>query len=135
MAEQYSGTKAGKLAKAYIGESYAHLGKDKEALEALNGLSAKDLLVAPGLQSVIGNCYANLGDYDKAVSHLLKAASSANSNSTSPTYLIQAGLILEKQGKYAEAIKAYTEVKEKYFRAYQAMDIDKYIERATLLKK
>jgi tetratricopeptide (TPR) repeat protein len=135
MADQYGGTKAGKLAKAYIGLSYAQLGKDKEAIDALNSFSAKDQLIAPALQATIGNCYARLGEYDKAVSHLLKAASGADSNAISPTYLIQAGLILEKQGKYDEANKAYTQVKEKYFRAYQAMDIDKYIERATLLKK
>ena len=43
--------------------------------------------------------------------------------------------ILVKQGKYDDAIKAYTSIKDKYFRSYQAMDIDKYIEQAKLLKK
>ena len=37
--------------------------------------------------------------------------------------------------KYDDAIKAYTSIKDKYFRSYQAMDIDKYIEQAKLLKK
>ncbi|GAE18309.1 TPR domain protein [Bacteroides pyogenes DSM 20611 = JCM 6294] len=48
---------------------------------------------------------------------------------------MQAGEILVKQGKYDDAIKAYTKVKEKYFQSYQAMDIDKYIERAKLMNK
>ena len=48
---------------------------------------------------------------------------------------MQAGKILVKQGKYSDAIDAYTTIKEKYFRSYQAMDIDKYIEQAKLLKK
>ena len=43
--------------------------------------------------------------------------------------------ILVKQGKYDDAIQAYTTIKDKYFRSYQAMDIDKYIEQAKLLKK
>jgi len=53
----------------------------------------------------------------------------------SPIYLQQAGEILIKQGKYDDAIKAFTTIKDKYFRSYQAMEIDKYIEKATLLKK
>ena len=40
-----------------------------------------------------------------------------------------------KQGKFDEAIQAYTTIKDKYFASYTAMDIDKYIEQAKLLKK
>ena len=79
----------------------------------------------------MGNCYAQMGQLDKAASTLLKAANKANSTSLSPVYLIQAGQILEKQGKNAEAIEAYKTVKNKYGNSYQAMDIDKYIERAS----
>ena len=40
-----------------------------------------------------------------------------------------------KQGKYDDAVDAYTKIKDKYFQSYQAMDIDKYIEQAKLMKK
>ena len=50
----------------------------------------------------------------------------------SSIYLIQAGQLFEKFGKNSEAVKAYTLVKEKYFNSYQSMDIDKYIERASI---
>ena len=40
------------------------------------------------------------------------------------------GEILVKQGKYDDAVNAYTKIKDKYFQSYQAMDIDKYIEQA-----
>jgi TolA-binding protein len=53
----------------------------------------------------------------------------ADNNSLSPTFLIQAGEILESQGKKAEALKLYEEVKEKYFQSMQYQSIDKYIER------
>ena len=43
--------------------------------------------------------------------------------------------ILVKQGKYDDAVNAYTKIKDKYFQSYQAMDIDKYIEQAKLMKK
>jgi hypothetical protein len=35
-------------------------------------------------------------------------------------------------GKNSEAVAAYKTVKEKYFNSYQAMEIDKYIERASI---
>ena len=90
---------------------------------------------AQALNGAMGNCYAQLGQLDKAASMLLKAANEADNNSLSPIYLLQAGEILVKQGKYDDAIQAYTTIKDKYFRSYQAMDIDKYIEQAKLLKK
>ena len=49
--------------------------------------------------------------------------------------MVQAGEILVKQNKFDDAIKAYTKIKDKYFQSYQAMDIDKYIEQAKLMKK
>ena len=135
VADEYSGTKAANLAKAYMGLCYAHLGKYDEAVKALDSFDGDDQMVAPAMKGAMGNCYAQLGQLDKAASMLLKAANEADNNSLSPIYLLQAGEILVKQGKYDDAIQAYTTIKDKYFRSYQAMDIDKYIEQAKLLKK
>ena len=135
IADQYSGTDAANLAKAYAGLCYAHLGKFDEAVKALDSFDGDDQMVAPAMKGAMGNCYAQLGQLDKASSMLLKAADEADNNTLSPIYLKQAGEILVKQGKYDDAIKAYTSIKDKYFRSYQAMDIDKYIEQAKLLKK
>lgn len=134
IAEEYSGTDAANLAKAYAGICYAHLGKYEEAVKALDSFSGNDKLVAPAMKGAMGNCYAQLGQLDKAVSMLMKAAEESDSNSLSPIYLLQAGELLVKQGKYDEAVKAYTTIKEKYFQSVQAMSIDKYIEQAELLK-
>jgi predicted negative regulator of RcsB-dependent stress response len=77
--------------------------------------------------------YAHLNQADKAVSTLKKAAERANNNSISPTLLIQAGQILEKQGNKAEALKLYKQVKEKYFKSMQTQSqtIDEFIERVS----
>lgn len=55
-------------------------------------------------------------------------------NSLSPTFLLQAGQILESQGKYADALKLYQDIKKTYVGAalVQSGDIEKYIERASL---
>ena len=126
VADEFSGTAAGNLANAYAGICYAQLGKYEDAVKYLDKFSAKDQLVSPAILGTIGNCYAEMGQLDKAAGTLLKAADKADSQALSPIYLIQAGQLFEKLGK------AYTLVKEKYFNSYQSMDIDKYIERASI---
>ena len=132
LADEFSGTKAGNLANAYAGICYAQLGKYEEAEKYLSKFDGEDQLVAPAVLGTMGNCYAQMGQLDKAAATLIKAAKRANSLSLSPIYLIQAGQILEKQGKNAEAVEAYKSVKKDYANSYQAMDIDKYIERASI---
>jgi tetratricopeptide (TPR) repeat protein len=135
IANEFSGTKTANLAKAYAGICYAQLGKYSEAQKYLSDFDGDDQMVSPAILGALGNCYAQLNQLDKAVSTLQDAAKKADNNTLSPVYLLQAGLIMEQQGKYADAITTYTSIKDKYFNSYQAMDIDKYIERATALKK
>ena len=90
---------------------------------------SEDAMVSPAAMGALGNAYAHLNQLDKAVSTLKKAAEKADNNSLSPTFLIQAGQILESQGKNDEALKLYQTVKEKYFNSMQYQTIDGYIER------
>jgi tetratricopeptide (TPR) repeat protein len=130
VAADYSSTDAGNLAQLYVGLCQAQLGKWQEAVNALESFSARDdQMISPAAEGALGNAYANLNQLDKAVEHLKKAASKADNNSLSPTFLIQAGEILESQGKKAEALKLYQEVKDKYFNSMQYQTIDAYIER------
>lgn len=135
VANEYSGTKAANLAKAYAGICYAQMEKYEEAIKQLSDFDADDQMVAPAILGATGNCYAEVGQLDKAASTLLKAADNADNSTLSPIFLMQAGEILVKQGKFDDAISAYTKIKDKYFQSYQAMDIDKYIEQAKLMKK
>ena len=112
VADEFSGTAAGNLANAYAGICYAQLGKYEDAVKYLDKFSAKDQLVSPAILGTIGNCYAEMGQLDKAAGTLLKAADKADSQALSPIYLIQAGQLFEKLGKNSEAVKAYTLVKE-----------------------
>lgn len=132
VANDYSSTKAGNLAQLYIGLCQANLGKWQEAADALDNFNTKgDQMISPAAEGALGNAYANLKQYDKAVDHLKKAAEMADNNSLSPTFLIQAGEILESQGKKDEALKLYQEIKKKYFQSMQYQNIDAYIERAS----
>ena len=130
VASDYSSTDAGNLAQLYIGLCQANLGKWQEAVNALENYSGSDdQMITPAAEGALGNAYANLKQLDKAVEHLKKAAKMADNNSLSPTFLIQAGEILESQGNKKEALELYQQVKEKYFNSMQYQTIDAYIER------
>ena len=130
VADEYGSTDAANLAQLYIGICQANLGKWQEAVDALESFSGKDdQMISPAAEGALGNAYANLNQLDKAVEHLKKAAKMADNNTLSPVYLIQAGEILESQGKKSEALQLYMQVKEKYVNSMQYQTIDKYIER------
>lgn len=139
VAENYGGTDAANLAKAYAGLCYANMAKWKEAVTYLEDFSTReDMMISPAITGALANAYANTGDVDKAISTFKKAAEMADSkaednvnNSLAPTYMISAARLLESQNKKSEALEIYKEVKEKYVNSASSQDIDKYIERVS----
>jgi len=126
------GGDAGNLANLYAGLSYAQLDSWSEAVKYLEKFDQKDdAMISPAMIGALGNAYAHIDQLDKAVSLLKEAAAKADNNSLSPTFLIQAGEILESQNKKDEALKLYQEVKDKYFNSMAYQTIDAYIERAS----
>ena len=140
IASDYSSTDAGNLANLYAGLCYANLGKWNDAVKYLEKYSpADDEMISPAATAALGNAYAHIKQPDKAVEYLKKAASMADSeaegnanNSLSPTFLIQAGEILESQNKKDEALKIYQDIKKKYVNSPVYGEIDKYIERVSV---
>lgn len=141
IASDYGSTDAGNLANLYAGLCYANLGKWQDAVKYLENYSPKgDAMVSPAAIEALGNAYAHVGQTDKAISKLKEAASKADSKakdgvnySLSPTFLLQAGELLESEGKTSDANKIYQDIKKKYVNSalVQSNDIDKYIERTT----
>ena len=142
LANDYSSTDAGNLANLYAGLCYANLNKWNEAVKYLDSYSpGNDAMVSPAAIAALGNAYAHVGKIDEAINALKKAADKADSksedgtnNSLSPTFLLQAGQLLESQNKKADALKVYQDIKKKYVNSaiVQSQEIDKYIERASL---
>ena len=131
LAGELSGD-AGNLANLYAGLCYAQLDKWQEAVNYIEKFDGKgDQMISPAALGALGNAYAHLNQLDKAVSTLKKAADHADNISLSPTFLVQAGEILESQGKKDEALKLYETVKSKYAYSMAAQTIDAYIERAS----
>ena len=134
VASEYSSTDAGNLANLYAGLCYANLDQWENAAQSIEKFDASDdQMISPAALGALGNVYAHLNQLDKAVNTLIKAAEKADNNSLSPTFLLQAGQILEKQEKKGEALKLYKQIKEKYFYSVIVSQniIDEYIERVS----
>ncbi len=129
--KNYGGTPSGNLAKLYAGECYLQLGEFKksiEQLESFNGGGAKQ--VEAKVQGMLGDANAELKNNAKAISHYQKAGSIFESDiNMSSEYLFRAGMLLEIEGKNAEAIKLYQQIKEKFPRTERGYSIDKYLAR------
>ena len=137
----YSGTDAGNLANLYVALCYAHQAKPNwaKALENAEKFSTSDdEMISPASQMALGDIYANNNQNDKAVEYFKKAAKMADSEaadnvnlSIAPLALRKAGVLLESEGKKAEALEIYKNIKKTYVNSPIYQDIDKYIERAS----
>lgn len=138
IASDYSSTDAGNLANLYAGLSFYNLGKYTEAVTYLEKFSTKgDAMVSPTATAALANAYAQTGNVDKAINTLKKAADMADSkaedvnNSISPTFLLQAGKLLESQKKNDEALKIYRGHQEEVRKLFFGTELrDRQVHRA-----
>ena len=116
IADKYSSTPSGNLAKYYAGLSYLYMGEYQNAIQYLEKFSSDDLLLSNLAKANIGDAYMH--DF------------------STPTFLMKNGLALEKSNDYSGALKVYEQIEQEYPASPEGRDIEKYIERAQLkLKK
>lgn len=128
--DQYGSTPSGNLARLYAGLCYAHTDKPEEAVKYLEDFDlCDDVMVSNAALAALGNCYAQLGQNEKAASTLLKAAERADNSTLSPLFYLQAGQIYESLGNKDKAMNCYETIKNNYPQSLQRPEIDKYIER------
>lgn len=132
---QFSGTKAADLAKAYAGISYSRLGDNDKALNYLKKFKGGDKLITPAITGAIGDVYMNMEMSDKAVSQYTKAAKAANDNLLSPIYYKKAGLAYLHAQNFDKAIEIFQNIKKNYLNSPEGQEADKYIEQAKLRKQ
>ena len=129
--DQYKNTKAGNLACLYAAKCYAATEKYQEAIDMLGKFDGQgDAMISPAATALKGNCYAELGENEKAAELLVKAAKQADNNTISPTCLLQAGQLYAALGQNDKALDCYQQIKSKYQQNSLYYDIDKYIEAA-----
>ncbi len=129
IASEYSQTESANLAHYYLGSIYLRKGQFQKAIDALKDYSAKDKITSCLALGMTGDAYAELNNYDQALSYYRKAETANTNNFTTPMYLFKEGLILEHQKQYAAALSIYQKIKKEFSETSVAKDIDKYIAR------
>lgn len=130
--DEYRLTRAGKLARYYSGISYLHLEDYESAIDHLKKFKTKDVLIAPIATGAIGDAKVELGEMEEAVDWYLKAAKNYENEFTTPIYLLKAGEIYEKLGKYEQAFELYTRIEKDFPQSTEGRNIEKYITRTRL---
>ena len=108
-------------------------GKYEEAAANIKNFDAEGTIVGPASQSLLGDCYVNLNNLDKAISCYDKAIKSSNDNALyTPLFMLKKATVLNEQSKIADALAIYEAIQSKYptfTRAYD-VNIDGLIARA-----
>jgi tetratricopeptide (TPR) repeat protein len=135
IAKEYKFTKAGNLARYGAGICNLHLGNYQEAIDFLNKYSKKDKVIGSIALGATGDAFVELGNTDKGIAKYLEAAEFGKNSFNTPLFLMKAAELYEMNGKYADALKLYEQIKEGYPTSTEGSSIDKYIARAKLLSK
>ncbi len=120
---------ANERAKIMVAARYYQDGKYQEALGYLDKASLNSEIVEPGIQSLKGDCYANLGKLDDALKCYNKGLSAADNNPAIVPFLkVKIANIYREQKNYGKEYEVYSEIQTQY--PQYLPDVDKYIERA-----
>lgn len=127
IADKYSGTDAGNLANYYAGMAYLNTGKYTEAITYLEKFSSKDMVLSALAKGAIGDAYAQKNQSKEALEYYIKAAEANKNDFTTPRFLLKAGQTALTTGNKTDALKYFTEIKEKYEATPEAANIDALI--------
>lgn len=131
VADKYSGAPA-KLANLGAGEALYNLGKYKEAARRLEKFSSKDNVLQANAKALLGDCYVNLKQYDKAISAFNDAIKDCKANpQIAPRVMLKKAVVFDAQKKYDKALECYESIEKDYpqFQLGNGMSIKAYIER------
>jgi tetratricopeptide (TPR) repeat protein len=129
IADDYSWTRAGKLANYYLGISYLRLGQYESAIAKLKKFSTSEPIVGSIALGALGDAYLELGEKEKALDYYLKASSKGDNNFTTPIYLMRAGELAEDLGKDKKALELYERILKEFKSTTEGQSVEKYIAR------
>jgi len=127
IADEYSGTDAGNLANYYAGISYLNTGKYTEAIEHLEKFESDDAILSALAKGAIGDAFSQKNQPKEALEYYLKAADHNDNDFTRPRFLMKAGQVELSLGNKADALKHFTEIKEKFEATPEGAGVDAMI--------
>ena len=135
VAEDF-GNKAGERAHINAAILLYQKGEYEKAAKHLEEFSPAGNLIGPATQSLLGDCYVNLKNLDKALAAYDKAINLSGDNEAyTPSFMIKKATVLHEMKKYAEEAALYQTLLDKYpiYGQQTGYSVEKYMERANAL--
>ncbi len=114
IANDFSRTSAGNLAKYYAAVSESRLGNNEEALAFIEQFNPPDGILGVGPISFHAAMLSNLGEYDRAVEIYIKAAEWDDNDVTTPQNLLNAAEAALEAGDESKANEYVTRIIDDY---------------------
>jgi predicted negative regulator of RcsB-dependent stress response len=129
IADKYSNTSTGNLAKFYAGVCYIKLNQNDNAVKFLKDFSTDAKQIQQRAYKLLGDAYGDLGKGDEALDSYKKAAHYFESDQAASAEALFSAAYLAQHvlNKPKDAIDLYKELKEKFPRTQQGNEADKYL--------
>ena len=125
--DNFRRTRAANLAHYYAGVIHLRQGDLESALYHLKRFRSNDLILTPMVRGLIGDVYAEMGNYSEALRHYERAVTSHVNEMVTPMFLMRAGALAHVQGDYQRALRHFERIRSEFVRSPEARDIDKHI--------
>lgn len=132
LADKYSSSKAGNACNYYAAVCNLQLGNFDGAIQYMDKFDAEGDVLPAVKYGVLGDCYSEKQDFNKALEYYEKAADAAEVDVLAVYYLKKLGMLYEHQGNSEKAMKAYERIRVDYPNPQNTdwRDVEKYIYRA-----
>ena len=130
--DTFSSTPAGNVAALAAAEAYYNVKNYDAAIKLLEKLDLSEPNLQSQSRALLGDCYVNKKQYDKAIQAFEEAIKIADRNpELVPGYLIKEANIYNAQKKYDKSLACYEQIQKEYptYSFNNGLDIEFYIER------
>ena len=131
VVKKHDGKIGGEVAQFVYARQLMVEGNFKKALKELESVNVSDTYISVCSVGLQGDCYSELGDYEKAANIYLKAAEMNDNDYTTPMYLFKAGLCAEEIKNFEKAAECYQRISDDYPGYASQKQIEKYLSRAS----
>ena len=125
VADKYSGSEAGEIARVYLANSYFYTGDYDKAIENYEDYSGGNKLYKAAALAGIAACYEAKGEIEKAAKYFRDAAYTYENNASNSQYLLNAAVDYIKVKEYDEAKPLLENLKENYATSEEAREAGK----------
>jgi tetratricopeptide (TPR) repeat protein len=132
IADEYGSTRAGSMAKLYLGNCYYALGKFSEALKEYEDFSPEGELLTVSRYAGIGACNEALGNYKDAAESFEKAATKYANDLNAAENFNAAARNYAAAGMKDQALDLYKKIKKNYPTTTFAREADRYIAKLSV---